>query len=137
VRIEFLFPVYVFRWRLTLKIGYGTGSEANCTSGMCCRTNNPNSNSPNHTLLPAPRYGWFQWYVSNLALGAEGPTDVCTKTWTWYRTAIRRSHSLLPYLKLFPSLLERTIRVSHGPYIPVTLSLMIRRINYLGESCLS
>ncbi|KAI0273987.1 Metallo-dependent phosphatase [Russula aff. rugulosa BPL654] len=40
--------------------GYATGSEGNCTSGMCCRANNPNSNSPNKTLVSAPRYGWFQ-----------------------------------------------------------------------------
>ncbi|KAN0117949.1 Metallo-dependent phosphatase-like protein [Russula decolorans] len=39
---------------------YATGSEGNCTSGMCCRTNNPNTNSPNKTLVPAPRYGWLQ-----------------------------------------------------------------------------
>ncbi|KAI0304073.1 sphingomyelin phosphodiesterase [Russula brevipes] len=39
---------------------YATGSEANCTSGMCCRTNNHNTNSPNKTVLPAPRYGWFR-----------------------------------------------------------------------------
>ncbi|KAI9455924.1 Metallo-dependent phosphatase-like protein [Lactarius psammicola] len=38
---------------------YATGSEANCTSGLCCRANNPNADSLNKTLLPAPRYGWF------------------------------------------------------------------------------
>ncbi|KAN0131836.1 Metallo-dependent phosphatase-like protein [Lactarius tabidus] len=38
---------------------YATGSEANCTSGLCCRSNNQNTGSPNKTLVPAPRYGWF------------------------------------------------------------------------------
>jgi sphingomyelin phosphodiesterase len=42
---------------------YATGSEANCTSGLCCRSNAFNSASPNTTLLPAPRYGSFHWYV--------------------------------------------------------------------------
>jgi sphingomyelin phosphodiesterase len=39
---------------------YATGSEANCTTGLCCRANNPNADSLNKTLLPAPRYGWFR-----------------------------------------------------------------------------
>ncbi|KAI0308376.1 Metallo-dependent phosphatase-like protein [Multifurca ochricompacta] len=39
---------------------YATSSEANCTSSLCCRANNHNANSPNQTLLPAPRYGWFK-----------------------------------------------------------------------------
>jgi hypothetical protein len=38
---------------------YATGAEANCTSGLCCRQNNFNSNSPNETLVPAPRFGSF------------------------------------------------------------------------------
>ncbi|KAF9270730.1 sphingomyelin phosphodiesterase, partial [Marasmius fiardii PR-910] len=38
---------------------YATGSEANCTSGLCCRENVFNSNSPNRTLFPAPRFGAF------------------------------------------------------------------------------
>jgi sphingomyelin phosphodiesterase len=42
---------------------YATGSEANCTSGLCCRSNNMNTGSPNKTLIPAPRYGWFTWCV--------------------------------------------------------------------------
>ncbi|KAH9996082.1 Metallo-dependent phosphatase [Russula vinacea] len=39
---------------------YATGAEANCTSGMCCRANTFNPISPNKSLVPAPRYGWFQ-----------------------------------------------------------------------------
>ncbi|KAF8259132.1 sphingomyelin phosphodiesterase [Lactarius quietus] len=39
---------------------YATASEANCTSGLCCRSNNHNTASPNKTVLPAPRYGWFR-----------------------------------------------------------------------------
>ncbi|KAI0273983.1 Metallo-dependent phosphatase-like protein [Russula aff. rugulosa BPL654] len=53
--IELRVPSPVPEWH-----GYATGSEGNCTSGLCCRANNPNSNSPNKTLVPAPRYGWFQ-----------------------------------------------------------------------------
>ncbi|KAL0580838.1 hypothetical protein V5O48_001214 [Marasmius crinis-equi] len=39
---------------------YATGSEANCTnSGFCCRENTFNAQSPNQTVLPAPRFGAF------------------------------------------------------------------------------
>ncbi|ODN78055.1 hypothetical protein L202_05136 [Cryptococcus amylolentus CBS 6039] len=40
---------------------YSTGSEANCTSGLCCRADNPiTSLSDNYTIsLPAPRFGSF------------------------------------------------------------------------------
>ncbi|EIN13842.1 Metallo-dependent phosphatase [Punctularia strigosozonata HHB-11173 SS5] len=38
---------------------YATGAEANCTSGLCCRTNNVATSSPNVTLLPAPRFGSY------------------------------------------------------------------------------
>ncbi|KII93956.1 hypothetical protein PLICRDRAFT_695030 [Plicaturopsis crispa FD-325 SS-3] len=38
---------------------YATGAEANCTSGLCCRSNNFNKLSPNETLLAAPRFGSF------------------------------------------------------------------------------
>jgi sphingomyelin phosphodiesterase len=39
---------------------YATGSEANCTSGLCCRANNYNAGSNNETLFPAPRYGSYK-----------------------------------------------------------------------------
>ncbi|KZO98290.1 Metallo-dependent phosphatase [Calocera viscosa TUFC12733] len=38
---------------------YSTHSEADCTTGLCCRSNNFNTASPNQTLFPAPRYGAF------------------------------------------------------------------------------
>ncbi|TCD68079.1 hypothetical protein EIP91_011532 [Steccherinum ochraceum] len=38
---------------------YATGAEANCTSGLCCRENNHNTQSPNATLSPAPRFGAY------------------------------------------------------------------------------
>ncbi|KIK70576.1 hypothetical protein GYMLUDRAFT_281307 [Collybiopsis luxurians FD-317 M1] len=38
---------------------YSTGSEAACSSGLCCRSNNFNTSSPNATVLPAPRYGAY------------------------------------------------------------------------------
>ncbi|ESK92126.1 ser thr protein phosphatase family protein [Moniliophthora roreri MCA 2997] len=39
---------------------YATGSEANCTSGLCCREDHFNSASPNASLFPAPRFGTFR-----------------------------------------------------------------------------
>ncbi|KAK0465473.1 Metallo-dependent phosphatase-like protein [Desarmillaria tabescens] len=39
---------------------YATGSEANCTSGLCCRADNSNAVSPETPLFPAPRYGAFK-----------------------------------------------------------------------------
>jgi len=38
---------------------YATGSEVNCTTGLCCRENNHNLASPNTTLVPAPRFGAY------------------------------------------------------------------------------
>ncbi|KAH7917911.1 sphingomyelin phosphodiesterase [Leucogyrophana mollusca] len=38
---------------------YATGSEANCTGYMCCRDNVFNSQSPNATVFPAPRFGAY------------------------------------------------------------------------------
>ncbi|KAI0094211.1 Metallo-dependent phosphatase-like protein, partial [Irpex rosettiformis] len=39
---------------------YANGAEANCTGGLCCRTNQFNPSSPNHTVVfPAPRFGAF------------------------------------------------------------------------------
>ncbi|CDO73191.1 hypothetical protein BN946_scf185007.g246 [Trametes cinnabarina] len=38
---------------------YANGAEANCTSGLCCRENNFNTQNPNETLVPAPRFGAY------------------------------------------------------------------------------
>lgn len=38
---------------------YANSAEANCTSGLCCRENAYNSESPHTPLLPAPRFGYF------------------------------------------------------------------------------
>ncbi|KAI0375428.1 sphingomyelin phosphodiesterase [Pilatotrama ljubarskyi] len=38
---------------------YANGAEANCTSGLCCRENNLNTQSPNKTVFPAPRFGAY------------------------------------------------------------------------------
>jgi sphingomyelin phosphodiesterase len=38
---------------------YATGSEANCTSGTCCRKNNPAAGT-NSTIFPAPRFGAYK-----------------------------------------------------------------------------
>ncbi|CAK5280743.1 unnamed protein product, partial [Mycena citricolor] len=39
---------------------YATGSEANCTSGLCCRANNFNPASVHTPLSPAPRFGAYR-----------------------------------------------------------------------------
>ncbi|KAI9570367.1 Metallo-dependent phosphatase [Boletus coccyginus] len=38
---------------------FANGAEANCTSGLCCRENAYNRQSPQTPLLPAPRFGYF------------------------------------------------------------------------------
>ncbi|EJU01821.1 Ser/Thr protein phosphatase family protein [Dacryopinax primogenitus] len=38
---------------------YSTYSEADCSSGLCCRSCSNNLASPNTTVFPAPRYGAF------------------------------------------------------------------------------
>ncbi|KAF4611481.1 hypothetical protein D9613_004138 [Agrocybe pediades] len=38
---------------------YATGSESNCTSGTCCRSNVHNAVSPDQVVAPAPRYGAY------------------------------------------------------------------------------
>ncbi|KAI0660496.1 sphingomyelin phosphodiesterase [Cubamyces menziesii] len=38
---------------------YTNGAEANCTSGLCCRENVFNVQSPNETVFLAPRYGAY------------------------------------------------------------------------------
>lgn len=56
---------------------YGPGSEANCSSSMCCRYNLDNSASPNASLFPAPLYGAYEcdtpYYLGTSALQAVGP----------------------------------------------------------------
>ncbi|KAJ3489575.1 hypothetical protein NLI96_g2003 [Meripilus lineatus] len=70
---------------------YATGSEANCTSGLCCRTNNFNTQSPNVTLFPAPRFGAYKCDSPfSLMLSALQAIPVLTETektgfaWTIY-----------------------------------------------------
>ena len=41
--------------------GYAIGSEVNCSTYMCCRKNVFNSASPDQIVLPAPRYGSYNW----------------------------------------------------------------------------
>ncbi|KAH9178518.1 Metallo-dependent phosphatase [Lactarius sanguifluus] len=79
---------------------YATGSEANCTSGLCCRANNHNAESLNKTLLQAPRYGWFGCDTPfSLAAAALEAIPVLTGTektgfaWTLY-TGDLVSHDL-------------------------------------------
>ncbi|KAH8433053.1 PPN1 endopolyphosphatase family protein [Aspergillus melleus] len=39
---------------------YSVGAEANCTSGMCCRTNLHNAEFEDQVVLPAPVYGAYK-----------------------------------------------------------------------------
>lgn len=64
-------PTYIFPPSPHRLTGFSNGAEASCTSGLCCRENNPNSQSPNATLSPAPRYGSFLWFVILFAFNSE------------------------------------------------------------------
>ncbi|KAI0094202.1 sphingomyelin phosphodiesterase [Irpex rosettiformis] len=63
---------------LHLDTRYANGAEANCTGGMCCRTNT----NPNHTVvLPAPRFGTFLCDTPySLALAALPSIPILTNT---------------------------------------------------------
>jgi hypothetical protein len=80
----------------TCCIGFATGSEASCTSGLCCRANNFNTGSPNKTVLPAPRCGFFHWYVPKaLAQQQEDSPDYAMEQRHVFltRCCCPRSHS--------------------------------------------
>lgn len=55
---------------------YAVGSEANCSSGMCCRANNPKSAS-GKLEIPSPLYGAFKcdspYFLLTSALESIGP----------------------------------------------------------------
>jgi hypothetical protein len=70
---------------LHLDARYSVGSEANCTSNLCCRANNPNSSaSKGQILLPAPYYGSFAcdspYGLALAALQSVGPLTGTSKT---------------------------------------------------------
>lgn len=56
---------------------YAVSSEANCSSGLCCRNDNYNDLSDGQTLLPASAYGFFKcdtpYDLGLAALQAVGP----------------------------------------------------------------
>lgn len=57
---------------------YSVASEANCSTGFCCRTNIPPANSSiDHVLIPAPLYGAYKcdtpYYLALAALQAIPP----------------------------------------------------------------
>ncbi|KAJ5989039.1 hypothetical protein N7481_004249 [Penicillium waksmanii] len=62
---------------LHLDARFGVNSEADCTSGLCCRTDNHNQNSVDDILLPASPYGSFHcdspYDLALAALQAVGP----------------------------------------------------------------
>lgn len=64
---------------------FAVGSEANCTSGLCCRTNNDNTAVPvGQTLLPATPYGNYKcdspYDLGLAALQAVGPLTGTSKS---------------------------------------------------------
>jgi hypothetical protein len=73
---------------------YSVGAEANCSSSLCCRANNPNAAaSPDQVLLSASAYGSFKcdtpYDLALAALQAVGPLTGTGKgkeslAWTLY-----------------------------------------------------
>jgi hypothetical protein len=72
---------------------YKVGSEGNCTSGLCCRSNQDNSDiMTGQTSFPAPSYGYFDcdtpYDLGLAALQAVGPLTGTSKRyplgWTIY-----------------------------------------------------
>ncbi|KAI6009217.1 sphingomyelin phosphodiesterase [Pisolithus marmoratus] len=60
---------------------YATGYEANCTTSLCCRENVWNAASPDHVVLPAPRYGSYLCDTPmSLMLAAMQAIPVLTET---------------------------------------------------------
>lgn len=110
-------------------IGFATGSEANCTSGLCCRANNHNKNSLNQTLLPAPRYGSFLWCV---------PLALWNRLWQFvdesrYGTATHHSPSPLLHLRRFLCSPARIKLVLLGLYTRVISFPTTLRTSCQGE----
>lgn len=71
---------------------FAVGSEANCTSGLCCRSDNYNKYSLEEVVLPASPYGYFKcdtpYDLGLAALQAVGPLtgtskDTCGGTLAW------------------------------------------------------
>ncbi|KAE8146502.1 Metallo-dependent phosphatase-like protein [Aspergillus avenaceus] len=62
---------------------YSVDSEANCTKGMCCRTNLFNADSPDQIIVPASAYGYFKcdtpYDLGLAALEAIGPLTGTSK----------------------------------------------------------
>ena len=72
---------------------YKIGSEGNCTSGLCCRSNVKNSDLPTGQIsFPAPEFGYFDcdtpYDLGLAALQAVGPLTGTSKSdplaWTIY-----------------------------------------------------
>lgn len=97
---------------------YATGSEANCTTSLCCRQNNFNSLHPNSPLFPASRYGSYRCDTPmDLALSALQAIPAVTGTngtsfaWTVY-TGDLVSHD--PEYQLSREYVEYTETIVYG-----------------------
>lgn len=78
---------------LHLDARYSVGAEADCSSSLCCRSNNHNTASPEQVLLSASAYGSFKcdtpYDLALAALQAVGPLTGTGKgkeslAWTVY-----------------------------------------------------
>ncbi|EMD41863.1 hypothetical protein CERSUDRAFT_147242 [Gelatoporia subvermispora B] len=54
---ELLKVLHLSDWHIDPR--FANGAEANCTNGVCCRSNSVNMNNPGMLLVPAPRFGSF------------------------------------------------------------------------------
>lgn len=113
---------------------FAVNSEANCTSGMCCRSDNHNKLSQNQVLLPAPAYGSFHcdtpYDLALAALQAVGPLSGTGKgncseslAWTLYTgdlqshdPELQNSRDYLEYIET--SVFEMFKRFLSGPVFP-------------------
>ncbi|KAF2162056.1 hypothetical protein M409DRAFT_69292 [Zasmidium cellare ATCC 36951] len=113
---------------------YKVGSEGNCTSGLCCRSNVENSNLPNGSIsYPAPAFGYFEcdtpYDLGLAALQAVGPLTGTSKenplAWTVYtgdlvshdpQTELSRAYTEYAEVSIYNYMFKKYLT---GPVFPV------------------
>lgn len=112
---------------------YEVGSEGNCTSNLCCRHGNLNSNFNGSISVPAPLYGYFEcdtpYDLGLAALQAVGPLTGTSKqdplAWTIYtgdlvshdpQTELSRAYVEYSETAIFNYLFKKYLT---GPVFPV------------------
>jgi hypothetical protein len=97
---------------------YKVGSEGNCTSGLCCRSNEKNSGLMDGQLsFPAPSYGYFEcdtpYDLGLAALQAVGPLTGTSKKhplgWTIYTGDLVSHESQNELSRAYTTYAETTI----------------------------